>query len=202
MRHRSIGILLCLGGLANAVQAEHPVSMTPLESVDQSGGCCLSIEGETARVLIAPSADAIRRIQAELGIKGFNPGPIDGIFGPRTERAMRTFQRDEGLMEGLLTVETLSRLGISVRAERRLRSSLQGHRPMPSMGERGTHASQCCGDEDRVQVPTVTRRLIRSSPAQQAQLPSDPPSQVLPNYVSETVRHDVEGLTWPGKTKR
>lgn len=36
-------------------------------------------------------------IQFELFINGFNPGPIDGIFGPRTQSALRAYERYEGL---------------------------------------------------------------------------------------------------------
>lgn len=37
-----------------------------------------------------------RRIQAELTILGYNPRGIDGIFGPRTRRAIAQFQADLG----------------------------------------------------------------------------------------------------------
>jgi peptidoglycan hydrolase-like protein with peptidoglycan-binding domain len=39
----------------------------------------------------------VQRLQAALAGKGFNPGPVDGEFGPTTERAVREFQRAEGL---------------------------------------------------------------------------------------------------------
>jgi hypothetical protein len=36
-------------------------------------------------------------IQLKLLVNGFNPGPIDGIFGSRTHSALRAYERYEGL---------------------------------------------------------------------------------------------------------
>lgn len=37
-------------------------------------------------------------LQQSLSKLGYNPGPIDGIFGPLTEQAVRNFQADKGLV--------------------------------------------------------------------------------------------------------
>ncbi len=42
--------------------------------------------------------EAIRRIQHELARRGFDPGGIDGIWGKRTEEAVRRFQAANGLL--------------------------------------------------------------------------------------------------------
>lgn len=162
--------------------------------------CCLSVEGDTAQVLVAPSADAVRRVQAELAVRGFNPGPIDGIMGARTDRALRTFQRDEGLLEGLLTVETLSRLGIRVQQPH---IAAGGHGGELVGGHAG-HTSACCHASTHPHTRTVTRRIIRHQPAQiPATRPAPrPEAEFLPNYVSATTRHQVEALTWYGKPSR
>ena len=36
---------------------------------------------------------AVRDLQAALKTLGHDPGPADGVFGPRTERAVRAFQQ-------------------------------------------------------------------------------------------------------------
>jgi hypothetical protein len=41
--------------------------------------------------------EEVRSLQNKLRSAGFNPGRTDGIFGPRTERALRGYQRSMGL---------------------------------------------------------------------------------------------------------
>ena len=52
-----------------------------------------------------------RNIQQALQAKGYNPGPIDGIHGPRTSAALRDFQKAEGLkVTGRVDGDTRARL--------------------------------------------------------------------------------------------
>ncbi|WP_156324067.1 peptidoglycan-binding protein [Bacillus sp. JCM 19034] len=52
-----------------------------------------------------------RVLQALLYIKGFNPGPLDGIFGGGTEKAVRDFQRAQGItVDGIVGQQTWGRL--------------------------------------------------------------------------------------------
>jgi peptidoglycan hydrolase-like protein with peptidoglycan-binding domain len=58
--------------------------------------------------------DKIRVIQQALQSKGFDPGPIDGIFGPRTREAVRNFQDRYGMNPtGEIDNQTLFALGKS-----------------------------------------------------------------------------------------
>lgn len=54
----------------------------------------------------------IRQIQDALKKRGYNPGPVDNIFGAQTKAALIKFQKDNGLFVGKLDVETLTALGI------------------------------------------------------------------------------------------
>jgi N-acetylmuramoyl-L-alanine amidase len=87
--------------------------------------------------------DDVRALQGALNMLGFDAGREDGIFGERTDRAIRDFQRNVGLpQDGILggtTVQALGRLRpvgagpgrATVReaeALRRLSASLQGAR--------------------------------------------------------------------------
>ncbi|MEW6734458.1 MAG: SafA/ExsA family spore coat assembly protein [Acidobacteriota bacterium] len=40
---------------------------------------------------------AVRQLQDALRAKGFNPGPSDGVFGSRTEAALKAFQSSRGI---------------------------------------------------------------------------------------------------------
>jgi len=56
--------------------------------------------------------DKVRRAQQALQTKGFDPGPIDGIIGPRTEDAIRSFQDRYGIKAtAKLDNQTLYALG-------------------------------------------------------------------------------------------
>jgi peptidoglycan hydrolase-like protein with peptidoglycan-binding domain len=54
----------------------------------------------------------ISRIQNALMMAGHDPGPIDGVLGPETQRAIRSYQTEKNLATGGLTFETIKSLGI------------------------------------------------------------------------------------------
>ena len=41
--------------------------------------------------------DEVEALQRALPAKGINPGPVDGVFGPKTEAAVPRFQEWSGL---------------------------------------------------------------------------------------------------------
>jgi len=62
---------------------------------------------------ISEEIKRIRIIQALLKNSGFDPGPIDGIMGPRTQGAIRQFQNKNGLPEtGLIDDKILDAFGV------------------------------------------------------------------------------------------
>lgn len=57
----------------------------------------------------------VRLAQERLKQKGYDPGPIDGIWGPRTASAVADFQRKEGLtVTSRLDADTLGKLDVGV----------------------------------------------------------------------------------------
>ncbi|HEU5188927.1 MAG TPA: BON domain-containing protein [Methylomirabilota bacterium] len=57
----------------------------------------------------------VRAAQEKLKEKGFDPGPIDGVWGPRTAAAVSDFQRSENLkVTSRLDAETLGKLDVGV----------------------------------------------------------------------------------------
>ena len=57
--------------------------------------------------------DQIRRIQNALKRRGFNPGPIDGIYGPLTKAAIESYQASAGFVaNGIPTAGLLRNLEI------------------------------------------------------------------------------------------
>jgi hypothetical protein len=51
---------------------------------------------------------AVIRVQAGLTKLGYAPGTVDGIWGPRTEAAIRAYQQDNGLLVDGRPTETLA----------------------------------------------------------------------------------------------
>jgi uncharacterized protein (TIGR02594 family) len=57
------------------------------------------------------SGPEVRDLQRRLQELGYSPGRVDGQFGPRTEEAVRAFQRDSGLREdGIVGEQTRANL--------------------------------------------------------------------------------------------
>lgn len=53
----------------------------------------------------------VRNLQGDLRGLGYRPGRADGLFGPRTEHAVRRFQREHGLVvDGIVGPKSLAAL--------------------------------------------------------------------------------------------
>ena len=72
-----------------------------------------TVQPEPAVAGATSDADSqqVREVQAHLSRLGYNPGPIDGIMGPKTRTAIEAFQRDRGLpVDGKVTQTLLDSL--------------------------------------------------------------------------------------------
>ena len=55
----------------------------------------------------------VRNIQSRLSKWGYNPGPVDGVYGTKTESAVKRFQRNNGLTpDGIAGPATLAKIGL------------------------------------------------------------------------------------------
>lgn len=73
----------------------------------------------TSKSLTKPSQfsdlTAISRIQSYLQVLGYDPGPIDGVVGPKTSLAIRAFQQDAGIEpDGVASTTLLALLQIVI----------------------------------------------------------------------------------------
>ncbi|WP_296809393.1 proton-conducting transporter membrane subunit [Thiocapsa sp.] len=73
---------------------------------------CVSVDGTPQRLDAPPLSNAlVLLIQTHLEALGFDPGPADGLIGPRTRDAIRRFQTDRGITPtGAITFDLLDRL--------------------------------------------------------------------------------------------
>lgn len=60
------------------------------------------------------SHEVVKTVQRALKGAGFNPGPVDGTYGPNTVAAVIAFQQGSRLVaDGIVGIRTASRLGVS-----------------------------------------------------------------------------------------
>jgi peptidoglycan hydrolase-like protein with peptidoglycan-binding domain len=69
------------------------------------------------------SGDGVEALQQKLLGQGINPGPIDGVFGPKTEDAVKRFQERDP------RPRTPSSVSRSARAS--MQTALPVQRPLP-----------------------------------------------------------------------
>lgn len=61
----------------------------------------------------AKGTEEIKKVQEALKAKGQDPGPIDGVMGPKTRAALKAFQKASALKEtGELDAQTAEKLGV------------------------------------------------------------------------------------------
>jgi hypothetical protein len=85
-----------------------------LSSFDANAGEAKNINLEKVqREQMQVQYNLIKFIQAKLIKDGYDPGTVDGISGPRTQKALEAYQRDHGLkVDGMPGKETLKSLGL------------------------------------------------------------------------------------------
>ena len=76
----------------------------------------VALPSEASGTMRAARSDQhVKLAQQALSENGINPGPIDGVMGPQTAAALRTYQGREKLpVTGRADAETLARLGVGV----------------------------------------------------------------------------------------
>lgn len=63
----------------------------------------------------AKGSEEIKKLQETLKAKGQDPGPIDGMMGPKTRAAVKAFQEASGLKgTGKLDKQTAEKLGVEM----------------------------------------------------------------------------------------
>ena len=106
------GVLIgaAAGGVIGAVTDEDDIDLgKPVWESDSSS----SSTPNTASSNAADSArnDVVLRVQRGLTELGYEPGPADGLYGPKTTDAIRRYQGDHGLLtDGRATAELVEHI--------------------------------------------------------------------------------------------
>ena len=90
-----LDVAACPFGTRSGSDAEAPVPMPA--SVGTGGESEPSPVAVSEEDALGLTRSARRRIQSGLAIAGFDPGPVDGVFGSRTRQAIRQWQSQVGV---------------------------------------------------------------------------------------------------------
>ena len=91
--------------------------------------------GQDRSMSQAQSSVMVRKAQQALKEKGFDPGPVDGMMGPRTQQAIKQFQESQANLKptGKLDQQTLAALGVEGQASSAM-GSTPGSQRAPAAG--------------------------------------------------------------------
>ena len=86
----------------------------PLSASDAVAGEARSIYWERLQEQrIQAQYNLIKAVQRKLIEQGYDLGPVDGFNGPRTQKALKAYQQDHGLVvDGIPGDQTLKSLGL------------------------------------------------------------------------------------------
>ena len=91
------------------VQTESETQTTTLATIEETETLAMD---DDATEVVTVTPEIIQGVQQALVDAGFNPGPVDGISGPRTLAALESFQQQNNIAAGEFTKETLRALGV------------------------------------------------------------------------------------------
>lgn len=98
-----------------------PPLSPPYSSSINEGDTFSTATGTPSYFILQPGdrGSEVRELQQELRERGYNPGPVDSVYGTQTARAVRQFQRDKDLrIDGVAGTETLTALGLISTSEK------------------------------------------------------------------------------------
>jgi cellulose synthase/poly-beta-1,6-N-acetylglucosamine synthase-like glycosyltransferase/peptidoglycan hydrolase-like protein with peptidoglycan-binding domain len=125
------------GGVASAQQPAMPAG-APGPAPERVGWSAGPVALGTG--FVRGTSERVREVQISLRRLGYPPGPIDGLFGPRTEHAVLAFQRTHALAaDGIVGPRTLHSLRRdNARLTIRAHAVQRRARPAPPVGVTGT----------------------------------------------------------------
>ena len=104
-KQSALAAAVCLALAPAAFAQQTSGSSTPAADA----GSTTSSTGSAA----TPSSDEVRQVQQHLKDKGAEVGAVDGVMGPKTRAALKSFQQQQGLTaSGEIDSSTLTALGV------------------------------------------------------------------------------------------
>jgi uncharacterized protein (TIGR02594 family) len=127
----------------------------------------------------------VRDLQRRLHELGYKPGPVDGIFGPRTQKAVKAFQPDSGLVpDGIVGPRT--RANIEAPQCRQTSRPIAPSAPRPAQQEMP-------GPSGEPRWLTIARREICT---REARLGSGSNPRIVEYHQATTLRAQDDRTAW------
>ncbi|MGF1608271.1 MAG: peptidoglycan-binding protein [Kiloniellales bacterium] len=170
-----IGLALLLAGCARS----HEVPVTP-----QAAAPPAAVAEPEAEIPPASAAE-VKEAQGALAELGYEPGPVDGVEGPRTQAAVRAFQESADLTaDGRVTEALLAALTPALETHRvtqaQRRVAALGYDPGPVDGKLGRHTRMAikrfeadAGAEPQGKITPALFELLAKAEASQVQWMAD-----------------------------
>ena len=106
------------------------------------------------------SGQAVRELQQALKGLGYDPGAVDGHFGPRTESAVKAFQKAQGLtVDGIVGDITWLNIDEADMSDPTIRRGSTGN-PVRRAQKRLTLGGYDTGGVDGVRIPAQYRSFV------------------------------------------
>ncbi len=87
-----------VGAVTGAVTSKDQINLGSLDGGSGGGGSSAHRASANSAPRATPAASPlVADVQSALVNAGYDPGPADGVIGPRTSRAISAYQRDNGL---------------------------------------------------------------------------------------------------------
>lgn len=107
---QTLAALGVIGGTSGQRATAAPTSSREYVPTSRRQGAMAS---PTSGTRIGLDRDQVRNVQQNLADRGFDPGRVDGRWGPRTQQALRDFQRNQNMQaSGRPDDRTLAALGV------------------------------------------------------------------------------------------
>ena len=199
------------------VDFKHTYYLGGASPIEDEGTVCQNSEGEwddiivravfkgtgaTNQITATPlSTKVVREVQTLLGRLNYNPGPVDGLYGQRTKRAIEYYQRDEGLS---ITGEVSEKLVASLNRSVSILDGLPSTEETAAVNEMSTETlpSADPGGIERLamdQSPVSTTLLDTENDSSSASTEFTPVDRRVPQHEQSS---DKAGVTAPAQTTK
>jgi len=142
-----------------------------------------------------PTIDLVIKAQQALKTYGIDPGPIDGIMGPRTRTAIKIYQAENKLHEtGILDTETQEGLGIAVRYQPSYAKKLNAIAPSSEIESMETYSEDSSPISSEISQTTAS--IQDEIPVEEGDKAAEQKRPVIKSTASKISSEEVKGVEY------